>query len=66
MHNDKDIINLSKLLAKEALILDSLCRSDSADEKIKEYQLSQVAALARRVTGDTGDYNPADDVVYIR
>ena len=61
LHNDKDRLKLSRTLATEALKLEGMCKAGEKDDRLLEYQLSQVAQLARQVTADVGDYNPKED-----
>lgn len=61
IYSDKEILTAAKLIAKEALKLDSICRSESADDEEKERQLRKVAALAGTVCGCDTEYNPNDE-----
>ena len=61
MHTEKQRLEKAHVLATEALKLELMCRNDVSDEE-KEYQLSQVAALARDVVCDTNQYDPAEDI----
>lgn len=47
-HTPKEIVAKAEVLAAETLKLADMCRN-SADEDLKEYQLSQVEQLAREV-----------------
>jgi len=61
MQDDNKLLEISKSLAKEALLLDSICRSPSADDKEKERQLKKVAALAGITLGYDAEYDEKDD-----
>ena len=61
LHSDKDIIKLGRTLATEALKLEGMCKAGESDDRLLEYQLSQVAQLARQVTSDTISYDKTED-----
>lgn len=61
MHNNEERLKLSQVLAKEALKLEGMCKAGEADDRLLEYQLSQVAQLARQVTSDTISYDKTED-----
>ena len=63
LHSKEDQIKLSRVLAKEVLKLEKLCKEGEKDDELLEYQLSQVARLARLVCADTGEYNEDDSEV---
>jgi len=60
-HTPEERLEKANVLAKQALILEEMCKNPETDEQMKEYQLSQVAALARDVTCDTNQYDPKED-----
>ena len=60
-HTDNERIKLSQTLAHEALKLEQLCKEGEKDDRILEYQLSQVAQLARQVTADVISYDEKED-----
>lgn len=61
LHSDSDVIKLGLVLAKEALKLEGMCKAGEKDDRVLEYQLSQVAQLARQVTSDTLSYDKNED-----
>ena len=61
MHSNKERLKLSQVLAKEALKLEALCKEGETDDRLLEYQLSQVAQLARQVTADVISYDKNED-----
>ncbi|MGR3218611.1 MAG: hypothetical protein ACUZ8H_02185 [Candidatus Anammoxibacter sp.] len=65
MNNEKKLIEMAQQLAKEAIVLESMCLGNT-EEAIKVNQLTTVAALARMVCCDDGMYNPDDDIEPIR
>lgn len=61
-HSVEQRLEKANVLARQSLILEEMCQDPDTDEQIKEYQLSQVAALARDVCADTNQYDKNDDV----
>lgn len=61
MHNNEERLKLSQVLAKEALKLEEMCKRGEEDDRILEYQLSQVVQLARQVTADVISYDKNED-----
>jgi len=61
-HTIEQRLEKAEVLAKQTLILEEMCKDKDTDEQIKEYQLAQVASLARDVTCDTQQYDKSEDL----
>lgn len=53
MHTTKERLKKAQILANEVILLEKMCVDILNDERLKAYQLSQTAALARDVICDT-------------